>query len=85
MITCDVTDDASVKKAVEEVLDTTGRIDVLVKNARDRPHTAELKSLQSRKPRRCLMQTLGQGEASSPATASMMLVSGVIEPVVVGH
>jgi NAD(P)-dependent dehydrogenase (short-subunit alcohol dehydrogenase family) len=37
MITCDVTDDASVKKAVEKVLDTTGRIDVLVNNARDRP------------------------------------------------
>ncbi len=33
MITCDVTDDASVKKAVEKVLDTTGRIDVLVNNA----------------------------------------------------
>src|SRR5271167_4453432 len=33
MITCDVTDDASVKKAVEKILDTTGRIDVLVNNA----------------------------------------------------
>ena len=33
MITCDVTDDASVKKAVEKVLDTTGRIDVLVNHA----------------------------------------------------
>ena len=33
MITCDVTDGASVKKAVEKVLDTTGRIDVLVNNA----------------------------------------------------
>jgi short-subunit dehydrogenase len=33
MITCDVTDDTSVKKAVEKVLDTTGRIDVLVNNA----------------------------------------------------
>ena len=33
MITCDVTDDASVKKAVEKVLDTTGRIDVLVNSA----------------------------------------------------
>jgi NAD(P)-dependent dehydrogenase (short-subunit alcohol dehydrogenase family) len=33
MITCDVTDDASVKRAVEKVLDTTGRIDVLVNNA----------------------------------------------------
>src|SRR5438093_645048 len=33
MITCDVTDDTSVKKAVEEVLGTTGRIDVLVNNA----------------------------------------------------
>jgi len=33
MISCDVTDDASVKKAVEKVLDTTGRIDVLVNNA----------------------------------------------------
>jgi short-subunit dehydrogenase len=33
MITCDVTDDTSVKKAVDEVLGTTGRIDVLVNNA----------------------------------------------------
>ncbi len=33
MITCDVTDDASVKKAVNEVLESTGRIDVLVNNA----------------------------------------------------
>jgi len=33
MITCDVTDDPSVKNAVEKVLDTTGRIDVLVNNA----------------------------------------------------
>ena len=33
MISCDVTDDASVKNAVEKVLDTTGRIDVLVNNA----------------------------------------------------
>jgi NAD(P)-dependent dehydrogenase (short-subunit alcohol dehydrogenase family) len=33
MTTCDVTDDASVKKAVEKVLGTTGRIDVLVNNA----------------------------------------------------
>ncbi len=33
MITCDVTDDTSVKHAVEKVLDTTGRIDVLVNNA----------------------------------------------------
>jgi NADP-dependent 3-hydroxy acid dehydrogenase YdfG len=33
MITCDVTDDASVKRAVEKVLDTTDRIDVLVNNA----------------------------------------------------
>jgi short-subunit dehydrogenase len=33
MITCDVTDDASVQAAVGNVLDTTGRIDVLVNNA----------------------------------------------------
>ena len=33
MIICDVTDDASVKKAVEKILDTTGRIDVLVNSA----------------------------------------------------
>ena len=33
MVTCDVTDDASVKIAVDKVLDTTGRIDVLVNNA----------------------------------------------------
>jgi NAD(P)-dependent dehydrogenase (short-subunit alcohol dehydrogenase family) len=33
MITCDVTDDMSVKKAVDDVLKTTGRIDVLVNNA----------------------------------------------------
>jgi short-subunit dehydrogenase len=33
MITCDLTDDASVKNAVEKVLDTTSRIDVLVNNA----------------------------------------------------
>jgi short-subunit dehydrogenase len=33
MITCDVTDDPSVKNAVEKVLDTTGRIDILVNNA----------------------------------------------------
>jgi len=36
MITCDVTDDASVKSAIGKVLDTTGRIDVLVNNARGR-------------------------------------------------
>jgi short-subunit dehydrogenase len=33
MVTCDVTDDISVKTAVDKVLDTTGRIDVLVNNA----------------------------------------------------
>jgi short-subunit dehydrogenase len=33
MITCDVTDDASVKKTVDDVLKATGRIDVLVNNA----------------------------------------------------
>jgi short-subunit dehydrogenase len=33
MITSDLTDDASVKNAVEKVLDTTGTIDVLVNNA----------------------------------------------------
>lgn len=33
MIPCDVTDDASVKAAVDKVLDTTARIDVLVNNA----------------------------------------------------
>ncbi len=33
MVTCDVTDDTSVKTAVDKVLDTTGRIDVLVNNA----------------------------------------------------
>jgi short-subunit dehydrogenase len=33
MVTCDVTDDASVKIAVDKVLDTRGRIDVLVNNA----------------------------------------------------
>jgi NADP-dependent 3-hydroxy acid dehydrogenase YdfG len=32
-ITCDVTDDASVKKAVDTVLASAGRIDVLVNNA----------------------------------------------------
>ncbi|KUM27767.1 short-chain dehydrogenase [Mesorhizobium loti] len=33
MLTCDVTDDASVSKLVEEVLAETGRIDLLVNNA----------------------------------------------------
>ena len=33
MVTCDVTDDSSVKAAVDKVLDTTGRIDVLVNQA----------------------------------------------------
>ena len=33
MVTCDVTDDTSVKTAVDKVLDMTGRIDVLVNNA----------------------------------------------------
>jgi len=33
MITCDVTDDASVKQAVDKVLEIAGRIDVLVYNA----------------------------------------------------
>ena len=33
MIACDVTDDASVKTAIDQVLDTTGRIDVLVNSA----------------------------------------------------
>jgi NAD(P)-dependent dehydrogenase (short-subunit alcohol dehydrogenase family) len=52
MITCDVTDDASVKKAVEKVLDTTGRIDVLVNNA-GMACLAELKSLRSTKLKHC--------------------------------
>ena len=33
MVTCDVTDDASVKAAVDQVLEKTGRIDILVNNA----------------------------------------------------
>jgi NAD(P)-dependent dehydrogenase (short-subunit alcohol dehydrogenase family) len=33
MLTCDVTDDASVAKLVDEVLDEAGRIDLLVNNA----------------------------------------------------
>ena len=33
MIPCDVTDDASVKTAIDKVFDTTGSIDVLVNNA----------------------------------------------------
>lgn len=33
MLACDVTDDASVKAMVDNVLKTTGRIDVLVNNA----------------------------------------------------
>ncbi|WP_235983492.1 oxidoreductase [Bradyrhizobium australiense] len=33
MVACDVTDDSSVKLIVDKVLDTTGRIDVLVNNA----------------------------------------------------
>src|SRR5947207_14855346 len=33
MVTCDVTDDASVKAAVDKVLGRTGRIDVLANNA----------------------------------------------------
>ena len=45
MITCDVTDDASAKKAVEKILDTTGRIDVLV-NKPGIGLSAQLKSLR---------------------------------------
>jgi NAD(P)-dependent dehydrogenase (short-subunit alcohol dehydrogenase family) len=33
MLICDVTDDASVQKMVDEVLSKTGRIDLLVNNA----------------------------------------------------
>jgi len=33
MLTCDVTDDASVRKVVDRVLESAGRIDVLVNNA----------------------------------------------------
>ena len=33
MLTCDVTDDASVQKMVDEVLSRAGRIDLLVNNA----------------------------------------------------
>lgn len=33
MLTCDVTDDASVAKAVSDVVEQSGQIDVLVNNA----------------------------------------------------
>jgi NAD(P)-dependent dehydrogenase (short-subunit alcohol dehydrogenase family) len=52
MLTCDVTDDASVAKLVDEVLTKAGRIDLLVNNAGVGLLGAR-RNLRSPRPRRC--------------------------------
>ena len=56
MLICDVTDDASVAKMVDEVLTQTGRIDLLVNNA-GMVCSAVQKNPRSRKRGRCSTST----------------------------
>ena len=53
MLICDVTDDASVAKMVDEVLSKAGRIDLLVNNSGFGLFSVERKVVLPRRLRRC--------------------------------